>query len=142
MGGDRPRPKVGLGVFVVRGGKILVGKRLAKDGRGEWALPGGHLEFGEQFADCAAREVAEETGLAVGAAEHVATENVVVEEKGYHYVVIFMRCALPEGDAQEPRNCEPDKCEGWEWRAPSDVPEPMFEPLRILLRGRGYDPAP
>lgn len=51
------RPGVGLGVFVIHpdGERILVGKRLVKDGHGQWALPGGHLEFGESFEDCAKR---------------------------------------------------------------------------------------
>eukprot|EP00877_Chromochloris_zofingiensis_P007895 jgi/Chrzof1/3359/Cz12g22080.t1 len=53
----KARPRVGLGVIVQRGDKILVGKRLGSLGAGEYALPGGHLEFGESFADCAVREV-------------------------------------------------------------------------------------
>lgn len=144
-----PRPRVGLGVFVLHpdgaalcrtllprflalgarpvitalgmthrhlraprcaGQRILVGKRKGSDGHGEWALPGGHLEFGESFEECAAREVLEETGLHVRDAQHVATENVVIRERAYHYVVIFMRAVLSD-PAQQPRNCEPDKCE-------------------------------
>jgi ADP-ribose pyrophosphatase YjhB (NUDIX family) len=52
-----PRPLVGLGVLVVRDGKVLVGQRRGSLGAGEYALPGGHLEHGEGFEECAAREV-------------------------------------------------------------------------------------
>lgn len=39
--------------------------RKGSHGDGEWALPGGHLEMGESFEQCAVREVEEETGIMV-----------------------------------------------------------------------------
>lgn len=43
------RPKVGVGVLIVDGNKILLGKRKNAHGDGCWAPPGGHLEFGESW---------------------------------------------------------------------------------------------
>ena len=43
------RPKVGVGVMVFKDGKILLAKRKGSHGAGEYAFPGGHLEFGESF---------------------------------------------------------------------------------------------
>ena len=56
--------RVGVGVLVTRGGsEVLVGQRRGSHGAGDWALPGGHLEVGETWEACAARELEEETGI-------------------------------------------------------------------------------
>ena len=59
------RPKVGVGVFVLKDGKILMGKRKGAHGEGSWSLPGGHLEFNESWDMCAVRETMEETGVTI-----------------------------------------------------------------------------
>ncbi|KZN24999.1 NUDIX hydrolase [Haladaptatus sp. R4] len=53
------------GVAVVDDDSVLIVKRAADPGRGEWTIPGGHLEVGEPPAAGAARELHEETGLSV-----------------------------------------------------------------------------
>ena len=59
------RPRVGVGVAIVRDGQILLVKRRNEPGKGLWAVPGGKVEYGETLRDAAAREVKEETGLDV-----------------------------------------------------------------------------
>ena len=62
---------VGFGVMMMRGEKILLGRRHADPnkadselhGEGSWTMPGGKLEFGESFEDGARREVREEAGM-------------------------------------------------------------------------------
>lgn len=41
-----PAPFVGIGVFVVKGKKVLMGRRLTSVGHNTFSVPGGHLEFG------------------------------------------------------------------------------------------------
>jgi 8-oxo-dGTP diphosphatase len=108
----------GLGVFVVsreHPGFVLLGLRRGSTGEGTWALPGGHVEFGEELEDTALREVEEETGMR-GSKESckvVFWDNSIDLEKNYHYVTGFV---VLDATGQEPRNMEPEKCDGWEWR--------------------------
>ena len=130
---------VGVGVFVVNEaahpGCVLLGRRKGSDGSGTWALPGGHLDFGETFEACAAREVREETGCGCVSAEYATTNNAVDLPNAYHYVVIFVLLRTTD----EPQNLEPDKCEGWEWvRWDSNAfPQPLFKALDNV-RQEGY----
>lgn len=63
--------------------------------------PGGHLEYGESFAECAKREVLEETGLKVGNIKFLVATNDIFGE-GKHYVTIFVTCTIV-GEEKEPK---------------------------------------
>jgi ADP-ribose pyrophosphatase YjhB (NUDIX family) len=59
-------PATGVAVLVLDGGRVLLGRRHGTRNRpGFWALPGGYVEFDEDFLTAARREVREETGLEV-----------------------------------------------------------------------------
>lgn len=126
---------VGTGVFVTsraHAGCVLLGLRRGSDGAGTWALPGGHLEFGESLEVTAVREVKEETGITADAssAKVVFWDNAREPSKNYHYVTAFVRCDA--GD-QEPQNLEPNKCDGWHWKRWDS--EEDFPPLTSLFTG-------
>lgn len=61
------RFQIAVKALIVRGGKILVLRRSAGDeiDPGSWEIPGGRLEWGEDAEQALAREVLEETGLAI-----------------------------------------------------------------------------
>jgi len=124
------RPKVGLGVFVKREGKILVGERIGSHGAGTWALPGGHLEPGESFEACCKREVLEETGLIIKDISPVVFTNDIFHDAGLHYVTLFFRAEYHSGDLviREPRECKE-----WRWVSLSQIPQPIFLPLKNAL---------
>jgi len=56
-------PRVGVGVIVTRGDRVLLIRRVGVYGQGTWSTPGGHLEYGESPGACAIRETKEETGV-------------------------------------------------------------------------------
>ncbi|KAH8674150.1 NUDIX hydrolase domain-like protein [Xylariales sp. PMI_506] len=150
MAPDQPRVQVGVGVFVLASKdeprdnpRFLVGKRKNAHGAGTWALPGGHLEFGEEPEECAARELLEETGLRVSVDDapppphgprFFTAVNSCMPADGKHYVTLFMVCERADDNADEPRVMEPDKCEGWEWVTWADL---MGWIERELAVGRG-----
>ncbi len=59
-------PATGVAVLVLEGERVLLGRRAGTSNRpGFWALPGGYVEFDEDFLSAARREVREETGLVI-----------------------------------------------------------------------------
>ena len=124
------RVQVGVGVFVKRESKILVGKRKGSHGADTWALPGGHLEFGESFERCCKREVLEETGVIINNISPVVFTNDIFYEEGFHYITLFFKGEYKSG---EPFVAEPHHCEEWRWVSLDHIPQPIFLPLSNAL---------
>lgn len=126
---ENNRPITGIGVMIFREGKILLGKRRGAHGAGEFAFPGGHLEYMESFDECARRETSEECGIEITNIRFGLLSNV----KTYapkHYVHIGL---IADWKSGEPVVCEPEKCEGWDWYSLDELPTPIFEPaLRMI----------
>ncbi len=125
------RPRIGVSCLVEREGKFLLGLRKGSHGAGEWATPGGHLEFGESVEECARRELLEETGLTAGSVILGPWVENVMESSCKHYVTLF---AYMRDCTGEPELLEPDKCDGWDWFSASEWPQPLFCPLVSLCQ--------
>lgn len=134
---DPRRPRIGVGVIVLRNNRVLLGKRKGAHGSGTWSFPGGHLEGGETIDACARREVTEETGVTIRNIRHVAFTNDVFATEGKHYVTLYVAADHESGT---PRVAEPEKCERWEWFSWDTLPKPLFLPVQNLF-AQGFDPA-
>lgn len=121
---DQPgqKPKVGIGAMVFKDGKVHLGKRKGSHGAGEYAWPGGHLEFMESIIDCAKREVLEETGMEIHNVKFLRLMNFKTKE-GKHYVDVAVTA---EWVKNEPELKEPERCEGWDWYGLDNLPSPLF----------------
>ncbi len=128
---DTPKPKVAVNVFVVRDGKLLLGKRKNTVGAGDWGLPGGHLEFMEHLAEGAKRELKEETGLETNSLSFLNMVNDSRMEDRTHYVDINFITRDFKG---EPRVTEPDKCYEWKWFEFNELPKNIFLGAKKSIR--------
>ncbi|HSU07367.1 MAG TPA: NUDIX hydrolase [Acetobacteraceae bacterium] len=115
-----PRPIVGIGVVVLKGDAVLLVRRAKPPSFGSWTLPGGAQEIGETMEQAARRELAEETGIAVGPLQlAAAVDNIRRDETGhiqFHYTIIDYAAVWASGDAV----------------AGSDVSEAIWAPLDCL----------
>ena len=118
--------RVGVSIIVLNEkNEILIGVRKGSHGSGLYSLPGGHLEYLEKMETTCSRELDEEIGCHFNNYEKVGfSEEVFNGEK--HYITLYFKANCPNDKLDEIRTMEPDKCEGWEWRAYKDLPEIMF----------------
>ncbi len=133
------KPRVGVGVIILRNNKILLGKRHDNPkkadsllhGEGTWTLPGGKLDFKEGLKDCAYREVFEETEIKINKdkIKIVSITNDIVEDA--HFVTIVFVTEEYQG---EPKVMEPDEITEWKWFDLNDLPSPMFFPSEKAIR--------
>ena len=129
------RPKVGVAVIILKDDRVLMHVRKNAHGAGDWAFPGGHLEFGESPEECARRETLEESGLRLGRTKEVEFTNDIFRE-GKHYVTLFV---LAEYAGGEPKVMEPDKGGKWEWIQWDRMPDNVMVPV-MNLKAKGFDP--
>lgn len=78
------------------GGRLLLVRRGQEPGRGLWSVPGGRVEPGESPDAAVAREVLEETGLAVEVAELVGEVERDAPD-GSVYAIADYRCLPAPG---------------------------------------------
>jgi mutator protein MutT len=111
-------PKLAVAVVVVRGGRLLLGRRGAATREpGKWSFPAGFVERGERVEDAAVRETREEVGIVVALGPLLGLYSATGET-----VVLATYAATPvDGDA-----IAGDDLETVAWFALDALPELAF----------------
>lgn len=86
-------PLLGVITAVFRDDRVLLVKRRTQPNAGLWAMPGGLVELGETLAEAAAREVREETNLAVEDVRFLRCLEIVLRDKDNHVERHFVLAA-------------------------------------------------
>jgi ADP-ribose pyrophosphatase YjhB (NUDIX family) len=74
--------------------------RHRKGSRQYWVLPGGRLEYGETFHECAVRELKEETGLEVEVERLLFISEAIAPDRTRHIVNIYVKARVTGGTMQ------------------------------------------
>ncbi len=123
------QPRVGVGVFIFRDGKFLMGWRKSSHGANTWTIPGGHMEFGESPEETAIREVKEETGMDIENVRFGAITNDIFHDDNKHYLSVWM---IGDWKSGEPEIIEPDKLVEFRWFDFDNLPDPLFHSWKQL----------
>jgi ADP-ribose pyrophosphatase YjhB (NUDIX family) len=110
-------PKVGISVMVEDGDRVLLIRRAIQPGLGQWSLPSGFVEWDEPPETAAAREVAEETGLAIKDLTLLEATHYVEDYRGPGINLTYL--AAPAGGALSPG----DDADAAGFFLPSELPE-------------------
>jgi len=127
--------KVGLGILIKDGNKILLGHRTknSTDTGGiyepdTWTLPGGKQEYDETIFEGAAREVKEETNLDV---DGLSIFNVADDiQPDRHYITIQI---IANNHSGELKAMEPDREDEWKWFDIDKLPEHIYSPSKKFI---------
>jgi 8-oxo-dGTP diphosphatase len=122
-------PRVGVGVMLVRDGRVLMARRMSGQRPGWWGWIGGKLEFGESLQECAIREAREEAGIEVGRLRLLCISSFVVEDQ--HWIDVEFLGEILSG---EPHTAAPDELTEWAWFPIDQLPSPIFEPAELALK--------
>jgi 8-oxo-dGTP diphosphatase len=134
---DNKNVRAGIGIMILKDGKVLLGKRnddpikASSELHGEscWTFPGGKIHFGEKIQEAALREVEEEIGIIPKELKVVSITNEIRNDA--HFVTIGFLCEEFEG---EPNVMESEEITEWRWFPIDNLPNPIFPPSLKLLQ--------
>lgn len=83
------RPNFRVSVILINDKEEILLVQHKKGSRYYWVLPGGRIEYGEDFAACAVRELKEETNLDIKFKGVVFLSEAIAPDKSRHIINIY-----------------------------------------------------
>lgn len=120
-------PKVGVGVFVVHEGKVLLVRRTMHPEIGKWSVPAGFVDHGEDPVETAVRETLEETNLEVAIEDLFGVYHNPPGQGGASIFIMY-KAQLLGGILQAG-----DDADAAAFFAPDDLPEIAFASTRAAI---------
>jgi ADP-ribose pyrophosphatase YjhB (NUDIX family) len=117
-------------VVVLRGGKLLLLKRVNNPEARHWGLPGGKVDWMEAAATSAARELLEETGVEAGPMTLLCAADYIDPKAGEHWLCPIYLAPIATGEAHR---AEPHKHSDLGWFDPADPPSPLTVTARAAI---------
>ena len=130
-------PLVGVGGVVIHRGRALLIRRGSEPLKGEWSIPGGMLELGEDLTAGVQRELKEETGLDVEPQECILVFDRIMREGArvkYHYVIVDYLCRRKRGRLHPASDVVDAR---WVWR--EDLPQYHLTDMALALIQRAFE---
>lgn len=115
-------PGVGVGLAILRDGRLLLYRRMKPPEAGFWNIVGGKVDHLEPAEQAARREAEEETGLAIGRLEFLGHSEQMIAADRQHWVSLLYKTDDIQG---EPQLTEPDKLSDFGWFDLDALPEPL-----------------
>lgn len=115
-------PGLGVGLAILRDGKLLLCKRMKAPEAGHWNIVGGKVDHMEPAEIAARREAEEETGLSIGSIRYLGTTEQLIEADRQHWVSLLY---VTDDTTGEPQLTEPDKLSAIGFFDLDDLPQPL-----------------
>jgi ADP-ribose pyrophosphatase YjhB (NUDIX family) len=131
---------VAVHLFLLRAGEVLLLRRFNTGYEdGNFSVPAGHLDGGEEYRDAMIREAREELGIAIALAD-LAPAGVIHRRADDERIDFFFSASRWTGEVV---NREPDKCDELRWYPLDGLPPNTVPYVRRALdnfrRGEAFD---
>lgn len=90
-------PRLAVRALILHDDRLLLVNAYPGGVSDLWAAPGGGVKPGASLPENLAREVHEETGLAIAVGAPALVNEFHDPENGYHQVEVFFRCSITGG---------------------------------------------
>jgi len=126
-------PHVAVAVIVFKDNKILIGKRTAEMGRGEYCFPGGSIALGESFEECALNESMNKANI------KISPPIVFCVTNNRKYIPKIQRQGVTIGAyanyiSGKVKTGRPNRIANFKWYQLENLPKPLFEADSKILK--------